>query len=301
MARKDSMPQARVDKPNARLEWDVSPQALERWSPGIMAAADPDNTTISIFDVIGQDPWTGEGVTAKRISAALRTVGPKTDVTVNVNSPGGDMFEGLAIYNLLREHKGKVTIKVLGMAVSAASVISMAGDEVQIARAGFLMIHDCWVLAIGNRNDLRETADYLEPFDRAMASVYAARTGASENAMLKLMDAETWINGSAAIDQGFADKLLAADEVKTDTKARGDTVAAHLLDMALAKAGIPRSGRRSMLNEFKAGTRDAAADDGTQNAADGDTQNAAAAMAALQGFGLRNAIDDLSRSLQAFK
>lgn len=299
--RKESMPQARAQGPLPKgLQWDVSPQALERWTPGIMAASEPIDNTISMLDVIGQDPWTGEGVTAKRISAALRSIGPKSDVIVNMNSPGGDMFEGLAIYSLLREHKGKVTVKVLGMAVSAASVIAMAGDEVQIARAGFFMIHDCWIVALGNRNDLREAADWLEPFDRAMASVYAARTGEDEKAMLKLMDAETWINGSAAIEQGFADKLLSSDEVKTDTKARGDTVAAYLLDMALAKAGVPRSERRAMMQEFKAGTRDAAGNDGTPSAADGGTRDAAAALAELQAHNLRGSIDNLSRSIQAF-
>lgn len=74
------------------------------------------------------------------------------DVTVNINSPGGDMFEGLAIYNLLREYQGKVTVKVLGIAASAASVIAMAGDDIQIGRGAFLMIHNCWVVAMGTSN-----------------------------------------------------------------------------------------------------------------------------------------------------
>ncbi|MBN0106041.1 Clp protease ClpP, partial [Pseudomonas aeruginosa] len=93
------------------------------------------------YEPIGYDWWTGEGVTAKRIAGALRAIGGDVDVTVNINSPGGDVFEGLAIYNLLREHKGKVTVRVLGLAASAASFIAMAADEVKIARAGFLMIH----------------------------------------------------------------------------------------------------------------------------------------------------------------
>ncbi len=91
---------------------------------GFKAAATDDNS-ISVFDVIGQDYW-GEGVTAKRIAGALRAMNG-ADVTVNINSPGGDMFEGLAIYNLLREYEGRVTVKVLGIAASAASVIAMAG------------------------------------------------------------------------------------------------------------------------------------------------------------------------------
>ncbi|WP_034085582.1 head maturation protease, ClpP-related, partial [Pseudomonas aeruginosa] len=111
------------------------------------------------------------------IAGALRAIGGDVDVTVNINSPGGDVFEGLAIYNLLREHKGKVTVNIIGLAASAASFIAMAGDEIRIGRAAFLMIHNAWLIAMGNRNDLREIADWLEPFDMTLADIYAQRTG----------------------------------------------------------------------------------------------------------------------------
>lgn len=285
---KRTMPQARqIDRPNG-LQWELAPQALERWTPDLMAAAPAVDNTISILDPIGQDPWTGEGVTAKRIAAALRSIGAEKDVVVNLNSPGGDLFEGMAIYNLLRDHKGSVTVKVLGIAASAASIIAMAGDEVLIARSGFLMIHDTWVVAIGNRLDLRDIADTLEPFDTAMADIYAARSGLEAKAVQKMMDAETWIGGTAAVDQGFADALLPADEVKKDANAKGDRVAAFLLDMALAKAGMPRSERRAMLQEFKTGTP-CAAGAGTQNATGNGTQIAVEAtelMLAIKSFSL---------------
>ena len=130
-----SLPTAPAARPRADVSCDLMPKALERWNPAIRAAVEEENS-ISIFDPIGYDWWTGEGVTAKRISAALRAM-KDADVVVNINSPGGDVFEGLAIYNLLREHKGKVTVRVLGLAASAASFIAMAADEVKIARAGF--------------------------------------------------------------------------------------------------------------------------------------------------------------------
>jgi len=175
----------------------------------------------------------------------------------------------MAIYNLLREHKGGVQVKVIGLAASGASVIAMAGDEILIARAGFLMIHDTWVVAMGNRLDLREIADTIEPFDTTMADIYSARSGIEQKTVQKMMDAETWIGGSDAVDKGFADDLLPADQIETDANAKGGRVAAYLLDMALAKAGMPRTQRRALLQEFKAGmpsaagnsTRDAAADD----------------------------------------
>src|SRR5690554_2156473 len=196
-----NLPGAPEGRQRSAVRWDISARAFARWDAGVRAADDDADRSISIYDVIGYDYWTGEGVTAKRIAGALRALG-KGPVTVNVNSPGGDMFEGLAIYNLLREHDGEVTVKILGLAASAASVIAMAGDTVQIARAGFLMIHNAWIYAAGNRNDLREFADYLEPFDAAMADIYAARTGDSNKAIQKLMDSETWIGGSDAIDRG---------------------------------------------------------------------------------------------------
>ena len=146
-----SLPAAPEGRPFARENRDLPSSAMERWNGGIKAAKSDDNS-ISVFDVIGAD-WYGDGVTASRIAAALRAIGG-ADVTVNINSPGGDMFEGLAIYNLLREYDGKVTVKVLGLAASAASIIAMAGDEVQIGRGAFLMIHNCWVYAMGNRHDL---------------------------------------------------------------------------------------------------------------------------------------------------
>ena len=190
---------------------EIKPLALKRWNPGIRAASE-DEHSISIYDAIGLDPWSGEGVTTKRIAAALRSVNG-ADVTVNINSPGGDMFEGLAIYNLLRDYSGMVTVKVLGLAASAASIIAMAGDEIRIARAGFLNIHNCWVVALGNRQDLLEVASRLEPFDQAMAEIYASRTQSQLSAMQQLMDADTWLNGSAAVEQGFCDDLLKSDEV----------------------------------------------------------------------------------------
>lgn len=278
---KSSMPAFRYERPRPDVECELSPRALDRWAPGLMAAAPPTDNAISVFDVIGQDFWTGEGVTAKRVAAALRSIGPENDVVVNINSPGGDLFEGLAIYNLLREHKGEVTVKVLALAASAASIIAMAGDTIEIARAGFLMIHDTWVVAMGNRNDLRDLADQLEPFDAAMASVYSARTGIDAGAVGKMMDAETWINGEAAVEKGFADSLLPADAVAQDPNARA-RAAQNRLEVALAKAGMTRSERRALIQESKTGTPRAAVDDGTPRAAGNTGTPRAAAAAEVQ-------------------
>lgn len=259
-------------KPDVRF--DLPSKALQRWEPDLQAAVSEDkDNTISILEVIGQDFW-GEGVTAKRISAALRYIGAENPVTVNINSPGGDVFEGLAIYSLLAEHRGHVTVKILGLAASAASIIAMAGDTVQIAKAGFYMIHNSWILAAGNRHFLREMGDYLEPFDDAMAGIYEDRTGIKKAEIASMMDSETWINGESSVEQGFADEYLGSNSVVAVVQ--NDHAAAAALrkaDMAMAKAGLPRTERRKLLNEIKSSTHNAAGG-GTHNATATDTHDA---------------------------
>lgn len=255
---KKTLPGAPEGRPCAGVSSQVQPRAFDRWNAGVRAAASDGNEdrSISVYDVIGYDYWTGDGVTAKRIAAALRSMGAGP-VTVNVNSPGGDMFEGLAIYNLLREHDGEITVKVLGLAASAASIITMAGDKVQIARAGFLMIHNAWVMAIGNRNDLIEVASTLKPFDDAMAGIYAARTGQETKAMAKLMDAETWIGGEAAVEDGFADELLPSDQVQKGSGKAGAS-AARRIEAGLRASGMPKSEAMRLISEFKSSSGDPA-------------------------------------------
>ncbi|MBX4377554.1 Clp protease ClpP, partial [Mycobacterium tuberculosis] len=123
----------------------------------------------------GYDWWTDSGVTAKGIGNQLKSYAG-SDIVVNINSPGGDVFEGLAIYNQLREYKGHITVRILGIAASAASFIAMAADEVQIARAGFLMIHNAWTIGVGDRNDMREVADFLEQVDGTIADIYHVKS-----------------------------------------------------------------------------------------------------------------------------
>ncbi|HBR4057616.1 TPA: Clp protease ClpP [Klebsiella pneumoniae] len=261
---KKQLPVAPAGRPCARVTCETLPSALDRWDGGIKAATTDDNT-ISVFDVIGQDYW-GEGITAKRIAGALRAMNG-ADVTVNINSPGGDMFEGLAIYNLLREYEGHVTVKVLGIAASAASIIAMAGDDIQIGRGAFLMIHNCWLYAMGNRHDFAELAQSLEPFDTAMADIYAARSGLDIAAVQKLMDAESYIGGSDAVAKGLADSLLSADAVSDGDES--PAAALRKLDALLAKTNTPRSERRKLIKALTGNTPSAVTDpDGKPGAAE---------------------------------
>lgn len=142
----------------------------------------------------------------------------------------------------------------------------MAGDEVQIGRGAFLMIHNCWVASMGNRHDFASLSEYLEPFDNAMADIYAARSGMDETTIHKLMDAESYIGGSDAIDKGLADSLLSADSVIDGD----DSPAAALrkLDALLAKTNTPRSERRKLIKALSGGTPSATSNsDGMPSAA----------------------------------
>ncbi|SCW77545.1 ATP-dependent protease ClpP, protease subunit [Sphingobium faniae] len=236
---------------------------------GVRAVMQGDNV-ITMFDSIGEDYWTGGGVTAKKVQAQLRAIGDR-DVEVHINSYGGDMFEGIAVYNVLREHPKSITVKVMGMAASAASIIAMAGDRIEIGAASFLMIHNCWVIAVGNRHDMAETAEWLEPFDGAMADVYAARSGGEREQIVKWMDGETFMSGSVAVDRGFADALLPADQLTTDEDAQAEDRSINELramELALVASGMTRTQARARIRNLK-GTPGAASDQDITPGADG--------------------------------
>ena len=224
--------------------------------------------------MIGED-WYGEGVTLKRIDAALRAIGER-DVTVYINSPGGDMFEGIAIYNRLQEHSHEVTTKVLGMAASAASIVFLAGKKREVASSAFLMIHNCWTWLAGNRNYLRDIANDMEEFDAAMADLYAETSGQSAEDMAELMDDETYIRGKRAVELGLATGLLSSTEVtERETEDAAQANALKAMDVALAKGGMTRSERRELFANFKSGMPRAAGR-GTHNAAPPDKPRAVA-------------------------
>ena len=246
-----TLPAAQTFARPKNFECDVPSDVLSQWSAKPLAAQSDDPDTITIFDIIGEDFWSGGGFTAKRMGAALRAIGPKP-VTVQINSPGGDMFEGIAIYNLLREHPAKVTIEVMGWAASAASIIAMAGDTIRMGLGTFMMVHNAWGVVVGNRHDMREAATVFDGFDAAIADIYEARTGGKRADITKLMDAETFMGPTDAVKNGFADEIsndLGADQGEASNMDRG-LMARRQTEAALAKAGFSRSARTEMLSEI---------------------------------------------------
>lgn len=244
-----NLPEVKALKRPQNYQWDAPSDVLGKWSEKPMAAEGDDPNTISIYDVIGEDYWSGGGFTAARMAVALRSIG-NNPVTVNINSPGGDMFEGIAIYNLLREHPKEVTVQVMGWAASAASIIAMAGDEINMGLGSFMMVHNAWGMIVGNRHDMSDGAELFASFDAAIADIYAARTGLERTDIVALMDSESFMGASDAVDKGFADKVDGTMEAKAaadDAQQPDGLMARRRIEAALANANFPRKERSEMI------------------------------------------------------
>lgn len=165
---------------------------------------------IVIYAGIGQGGFWDSAdsmVSAKNFSDQLKQL-PDTIKTLNVriNSPGGDVFDGIAIYNRLKQHKAKKVVYIDGLAASIASVIALAGDEVIMGEGALFMVHLPWTFAVGNRNDLDNVVNRLSDVEEQMLSIYTKKTKMSRTEVRALLEAETWMDSSTAIDKGFADK-----------------------------------------------------------------------------------------------
>lgn len=204
-ARRQAPPQAFTDALARQFSTAIGPRFAVR------SAADL--AEITIYDEIGF--W---GITAGDVRRALDDItAPR--ILLRVNSPGGEVFDGLAIYNDLLAHPAQIQVEITGIAASIASIIAMAGDTIAIAENGFMMIHNASTISWGNRHEMTDTAALLGQIDEAMALTYAARTGGDQADIAALMDNETWLLGAGAVEAGFADETTAGAEEEPDRKA----------------------------------------------------------------------------------
>jgi len=164
---------------------------------------------ILIYDPIGAN-WFGEGFTAKRFVKDLEDLGDIKDILVRINSPGGEVFDGFAIYNALKNHPAQIHVQIDGLAASIASVIAMAGDLVTMGTGAMLMIHDPWSLAMGDADNMRSVAEMLDQVKEGILDAYAGRTGLDRAELATLMEKETWFTVDEAIERGFADERIGA-------------------------------------------------------------------------------------------
>lgn len=209
---------------------------------------------IDVYGPIGEDYYDGFSLSGLR-RALVEADGD--DVVVNINSPGGSMFDGIEMYRLLREYPGTVTTRVGALAASAASVIAMAGDIREISRHGKLMIHRAWTYAAGNGPQFLKLAADLEGFDNTLSDIYAQVTGISVDEIMPMMHAETYIGADDAIEKGFATGY-SATKVSKVSDAENSARADDVVDKALAAAGFSRSQRRELVKSLKSSAADCA-------------------------------------------
>ena len=161
---------------------------------------------LTIDGVIAEESWFDDDVTPKLFREQLNA--GNGDIVLYVNSPGGDCVAASQIYTMLMEYKGRVTVKIDGIAASAASVIAMAGTEVLMAPTALLMVHNPLTVAIGDTEEMQKAIAMLDEVKESIVTAYELKTGMSRAKLAHLMDAETWMNAQKAIELGFADGIL---------------------------------------------------------------------------------------------
>lgn len=160
---------------------------------------------IWLYDQVGEGFF--GGMSAKQFNEKLNKLGQVDTINLRINSPGGSVFDGVAIYNALKRHPARLEVDVDGIAASIASVIAMAGDEIRMAANSFMMIHDPYGMAMGNSVDMRKTADLLDQIKGTIVDTYVKRTGQTSADVAQMMADETWMTAADAVQQGFADAI----------------------------------------------------------------------------------------------
>jgi ATP-dependent protease ClpP protease subunit len=185
--------------------WQRSPFSPRPAPRLVRASGDTAEAELLLYDEIGYF-----GIRAEDVVRALRDVTAPT-LRVRINSPGGDVFEGMAIYSALRQHVGRSSMRLItqidGLAASIASIIALAGDEVRIASNAFYMIHNPFGVTLGDAAEHRKTAEVLDQIAGAMIAIYAGKTGATPKQVTNWMDEETWFGAAAAAEAGFVDEI----------------------------------------------------------------------------------------------
>lgn len=195
--------------------------------PWSISAKSSSEIEILLYDMIGQDFWSGEGVTAKSFAEDLKAAGDGIrTIRLRVNSPGGNVFDGLAIYNTLLSHGAKVTAQVDGLSASIASVVTMAASEISMGDNAMMMIHNPSTAIAGDANEMRRMAETMDKVKTSMITAYRRHTTKSADEVAALMDVETWMTAEEAVDNGFAERIITPE---------GEAAAAASFGPVLAK------------------------------------------------------------------
>jgi len=211
-----------------------------------------------IYDAIGKDPWTGEGVDPSDVVAAIAEAKGADELAVHINSPGGFVFDGMAIFNAIRAFDGKRTVYVDGLAASIASIIAMAGDRVVMNEGSMFMIHDPMggVFAFGNadmiEDEARKTVNALRKIRETLLDIYTNATGRGIAEISAWMADETWMSADESLARGFADEVRRADPPapEKEEKPAGPAAKARSVASPRAVADLARAQARALNEKF---------------------------------------------------
>lgn len=162
---------------------------------------------LMLYGDISSSSWWGDEVTPKQFKADLDALGDISNLNVYINSGGGDVFAGQAIYTMLKRHSATVNVYIDGLAASIASVIAMAGDIIHMPKNASMMVHNPWTVMMGNSSDFRKMADDLDVITEGLIATYVAKTGMTREEIIPLLDAETWMSADDALKYGFIDEI----------------------------------------------------------------------------------------------
>lgn len=181
----------------------------------IKQEATTSSADINIDGEIVTDEYYDSDTSAAGFRDGLKSIGDVKTINLHINSPGGSVFEGIAIHNMLKQNKATVNVYVDGLAASIASVIAMSGDTIYMPKNAMLMIHNPWTLAMGNAKDLRKQADELDTIAKSSVTTYLAKAGdkLDEATLIQLLDDETWLTAEESVQYGLADQVLASNQV----------------------------------------------------------------------------------------
>lgn len=177
-----------------------------KWTNQTPTETQPEARTLFLNGTIAEESWFDDDVTPQLFKDELMS--GSGDIVVWINSPGGDCVAAAQIYNMLMDYKGSVTVKIDGIAASAASVIAMAGTKVYVSPVSMIMIHNPMTIAAGDKGEMEKAIAMLESVKDSIINAYEIKTGLSRAKISHLMDAETWMDANAAIEMGFADEIL---------------------------------------------------------------------------------------------
>ena len=185
-----------------------------------------DERVLRIDGVIAEEPWIDDEITPKQFKSELMS--GSGDITLWINSPGGDVFAASQIYNMLMDYKGNVTVKIDGLAASAASVIAMAGTRVLMSPVSQIMVHNPMTVAIGNAEEMSKAIKMLSEIKESIINAYEIKTNLSRDEISKMMDSETWMNAKKAVELGFADEIMYTEKDQNSEKISNSYIFSHM-------------------------------------------------------------------------